>query len=109
MWRITQEEYDNYRKKFRTEQDEYKDKLARLSKADEEYYITSSLLLDLASRSQELFLSSEPDEKREIVQLIFQNLSLNQGNLEYTMNKPFDSIFKSAKGLKWGGRWDSNP
>lgn len=102
---ITQEEYDNYRKKFRAEQDDYKDKLARLSKADEEYYITSSLLLDLASRSQELFLSSEPDEKREIIQLVFQNLSLNQGNLEYTMNKPFDSIFKSAKGLKWGSLW----
>lgn len=82
---------------------------ARINKADEEYYINSSLLLGLASRSYELFLGSEPDEKREIVQLIFQNLSLNQGKLEYTMNKPFDIIFKSAKGLTWGGRWGSNP
>jgi len=100
---ITQEEYDNYRKKFRTKQQEYKDKLARINKADEEYYINSSLLLDLASRSYKLFLGSEPEEKREIIQLVFQNLSMNQGKLKYTMNKPFDIIFKSAKGLTWGG------
>jgi|GEM_PF-5350363 len=34
-----------------------------------------------------------------IIQLVFQNLSLNQGKIKYTMNKPFDSIFKSAKVL----------
>ena len=57
---------DNFRKKFRSEQQDYKDKLARLEQADEAYYITASLLLDLASRSYELFIGSEPDDKREI-------------------------------------------
>lgn len=71
--------------------------------------MTASLLLQLATRSKELFLGSEPDEKREIIQLVFQNLSLNQGNLEYTMNKPFDSIFKTGGSPRWGGWWDSNP
>ena len=107
--RITQEEYDNHRKKWRSKQDEYRDKLGKLQQADEQYYISASLLLQLASRSKELFLGSEPDEKREIVQLIFQNLFLNQGKLEYIMNKPFDNIFKSAKGLKWGEQRDLNP
>jgi hypothetical protein len=108
-WRITQEEYDNHRKNWRSKQEEYRDKLGKLQQADEQYYITASLLLQLATRSKELFLSSEPDEKREIVQLIFQNLSLNQGNLEYTMNKPFDSIFKTGGSLKWGSQRGSNP
>ena len=107
--RITQDEYDNFRKKFRSEQQDYKDKLARLEQADEQYYITASLLLDLASRSYELFLGSEPDDKREIIELTLQNLSLNHGKLEYTLQKPFDSIFFSAKGLKWGSWWGSNP
>ncbi|MFZ6022366.1 MAG: recombinase family protein [Patescibacteria group bacterium] len=100
---ITQDEYDNYRKKFRAEQQDYKEKLGRLEQADEEYYITVSLLLELASRSNELFLGSEPDEKREIIQLTLQNLSLKEGKLQYTLQKPFDSIFKTAKSLKWGG------
>jgi len=64
--RITQDEYDNFRKKFRSEQQDYKNKLDRLEHADKQYYITASLLLDLASRSYELFIGSEPDDKREI-------------------------------------------
>lgn len=100
---ITQDEYDNYRKKCRAEQQDYKDKLSRLEQADEEYYITVSLLLELASRSYELFLGSEADEKQEILRLTLQNLSLKEGKLQYTLQKPFDSIFKTAKSLKWGG------
>lgn len=38
---------------LRKDQDENKDKLLRLNKADEEYYITASYLLELASRSHE--------------------------------------------------------
>jgi hypothetical protein len=106
---ITQEEHDKFRKKYREEQQRYKDKLAHLDSANEEYYITASLLLELASRSYELFIGSEPDEKREIIQLTLQNLSLNRGKLEYTLQKPFDSIFKSAEGLIWGERWGLNP
>lgn len=83
--------------------------MSRLEQADEVYYITASLLLDLASRNYELFIGSEPDDKREIIQLTLQNLSLNHGKLEYTLQKPFDSVFFSAKGLKWGDQWDSNP
>lgn len=100
---ITREEFDNYRRKCRAEQQDFKDKLSRLEQADEEYYITATLLLELASRSYELFLGSEPDEKREIIQLTLQNLSLKEGKLQYTLQKPFDSIFKTAKSLNWGG------
>ena len=37
--------------------------------ADEEYYITASYLLELASRSYELFMGSEPEQKRQIITL----------------------------------------
>lgn len=106
---ITQEEYDNLRKRFRQEQQEFKDKLARLEQADEEYYINASYLLELASKSFELFTGSEPEEKREIIQLTLQNLSYKAGKIIYTMQKPFDSIFETSSSLNWGGWWDSNP
>ena len=64
--------------KFRAEPQEYKDKLSRLEQADEEYYISSAMLLELASRAYELFIGSEPDDKREIVGLTLQNLSLSR-------------------------------
>lgn len=102
MW-ITQDEYDNYRKRFRHEQQKYRDRLARLEQADEEYYMTVNLLLQVASRSYEIFMGSEPEERIEIIQLVFQNLWMNDKKLEYVMQKPFDSIFESGKHLNWGG------
>lgn len=94
---ITQDEYDNFRKKFRSEQQDYNNKLARLEQTDEQYYITASLLLDLASRSYELLIGSEPDDKREIIQLTLQNISLNHGKLEYTLQKRLIVSFTRAR------------
>lgn len=101
--RITQEEYDKYYQKFRTQQDGYKQKLARLQQADEDYYLNASYLLKLASRSYELFIGSEPEQKRELIQLVLLNLSLKDGKLCYEMQKPFDSIFLAADRSTWGG------
>ena len=67
------------------------------------------MLLELASRSYELFIGSEPEEKREIIGLTLQNLFLNEGKLEYTLQKPFDSIFVEANRLNWSEKRDSNP
>lgn len=107
--RITQEEYDNYHHKFRTQQAEFKQKLERLDQADEDYYITASYILELTSRSYELFIGSEMGQKRELIQLVVQNLSFKDGKLSYDLQKPFDSILISEDRSKWGERRDSNP
>ena len=106
---ITQEDYDNFRVKWRRKQDEFKQRLDTIYKADEEYYITASYLLELASRSYELFMGSGPEQKREIIQLTLQNLQLKDGKLSYKWHKPFGSIFAANDRHTWGGRWDSNP
>lgn len=99
---ITQAEYTKYQEKWRKEQKEAEKRLARIYDADEEYYITVQYLLELASRSYELFMGSEPEQKREIIQLTLQNLQIKDGKLVYDWQKPFDSIFESAKRLTWG-------
>lgn len=101
MVRITQDEYVNYRKSFRDKQNFHQRKLSQIQSADEEYYVTCSYLLELASRSYELFMSSELDEKRAIIQLVFQNLYMDKGILCYDLQKPFDSILLHAKSLSW--------
>lgn len=99
---ITQEEYNKYRIDWTTKKEEYETKLAKISTADKEYYITASYLLELASRSYELFLGSEPEQKRQIITLTLQNLTIDNGKLRYEWIKPFDSIFVSAQGHTWG-------
>lgn len=103
FWSITPERYNELEKKWRATQDDYRSKLDKLHLADKEYYITCSYLLEVASRSYELFKGSTPEEKREIIGLTLSNLFLDNGKLEYTLQSPFDSIFVACKGLTWGG------
>ena len=106
---ITTDRYEELRAKWNKEKKKYEIRLERISKADEEYYITSTMLLNLASRSYELFIGSEPEQKRQLIALTLQNLTIMNGKLHYEWIKPFDSIFNSAKSHEWGGRWDLNP
>ena len=69
--------------------------------ADEEYYITCSYLLELASRSHELFMGSEQEEKRLLLKMTLQNATLNGTIVDYDLKKPFDSIFSHAQSLTW--------
>lgn len=89
----------NYKKKFRAKQQGNMNKLAHLEQADYAYYITSAMLLELASRSYEIFIGSEPEDKREIIGLTLQNLFLNEGKL--------DCIFETTDNLRWGPKWET--
>ena len=99
--RITQDMYDKKRQEFRDKQVEIKNSMDRLQNADEEYYITASYILNLANRAYDLFLSSEPDIKRQLLKLLLQNCEINNGSLRYTLNYPFSTIFKYTKSHNW--------
>ncbi len=77
--RITESFYNKKREDFRIKQKEVSDKISRLGYADEEYYLTSEYLLQLANRAYDLFISSEAEEKRQLLKLTLQNLKL-EGN-----------------------------
>lgn len=49
-------------------------RLALFQEAEDNYYITAKYILDLASRAYDLFVSSEVEERRQLIKLILQNL-----------------------------------
>ncbi|MFC2066819.1 recombinase family protein [Chloroflexota bacterium] len=105
---ITESMYDKKRKEYRAKQKEISDKLARLSIADEEYYVTSEYLLQLANRAYDLFMSSEAEEKRQLLQMTLQNLKLVGKKVEFELVKPFDEVFACSSSQKWLPEQDSN-
>ncbi len=44
----------------------------------------------------DLFLSSEVEEKRQLIKLILSNLKVEDGNVVYDVQKPFDLIVKCS-------------
>lgn len=93
--------YDKKLQEFRDKQDEIKNSMDRLQKADEEYYITATYILNLAKRAYDLFLSSEPDIKRQLLKLVLQNCEIKDASLTYKLNYPFSTIFNYTKSHNW--------
>lgn len=98
---ITQDMYNRKRKEYRTKQEAIKNKMNSLQKADEEYYVTASYILSLANRAYDLFLSSEPMIKRQLLKLLLQNCEVENGSLRYTLNYPFSEILSCTKSHNW--------
>lgn len=105
---ITKDEYDKRRNLLIEEKHNIECKIAKHSEADEDFEITVEYILDVASRTYELFKSSGIDKKRRILKLLFPNFFLNGANLEYTIRSPFNLLVKRATHPITLGRKDSN-
>ena len=93
--------YNQKREEYRRKQDELTDKIARLGIADEEYYLTSEYFLRIASRAYDLFLSSEPEQKRQLIKITLQNLKLKGKKIDFELVKPFDQVFAFTSRQSW--------
>ncbi len=82
--------------------------LERHEQADKNFYITANLVMKLASKAKGLFNSSEVDEKRQLLNLVFQNLQLEDLSLSLSIREPFLTIMNFKKHPEEWGRLDSN-
>ena len=83
-------------KEFKEEQTEIRMKLAQYDKADEKFYITANVVLNMVRFALDIFKSSETSEQRQMLNFLFQNFQLNGKKLDYTLREPFDSVSKYA-------------
>ena len=76
--------------------------------ADQNFYVTANMVLKLAARARQLFESSEVDEKRGLLNFVFQNLHLDKKTLLINTHEPFSTIM-GYKQCPTNWRWrDSN-
>ena len=80
------------------------------SKADKQFVLTASYILDVASRAGELFEaeSSKVEQKRYLINLVLSNLQLKGEKLIFNLKEPFDAIALMSKSGNWLRRPDSN-
>ena len=70
--------------------------LDEYTKADHEYHIHVSTVLNLSRRMGEIFESSEPTEKRAILNFLLQNPTVSGKKLAFSLQKPFDTVLELA-------------
>ena len=98
---ITADEYDNLCKEWDQELDKLETEIIEHSRAHKEFAIALSTLLDIASRANELFEISKPEQKRQLVNFIFSNLKLEGQNLVFNLKMPFNQMALLAKSENW--------
>ena len=76
-------------KEYKDREQEIARELQRYTVKDTNAHITANTVLSLASRARDIFESSEVDEKRQLLNFVFQNFELKHKKLSITLRKPF--------------------
>lgn len=105
---ITESDYTRFYNQFRASIAECDTHLAALQQTDDDYYAACKCVLDVATHAHEAFMSSEGEEKRQLISLAFQNLRLDGGKLLFDAVKPFNRMLELSDRSAWSGRLDSN-
>jgi hypothetical protein len=82
--------------------DSLSQRLTSLESASGEYYNNAVAVMELVRDAPLLFeKSSEPEDKRRILNILFQNLELHGDTLLLKYKKPFDSMASLQKNSSW--------
>lgn len=71
-------------------------KLEQHKQGDDGFVDTLSIFIGLIDRAHELFVSSQNPLKRQLLNLVFENLTLKGAKLEYALRPTFNKLVKPA-------------
>lgn len=103
MKSITSEEYEENRNEIDRKIEFVNSQIEAIEDVDESFYITAKSIIAVSKNAKKLFLSSEVDERKALLQNVLLNLTWNGTKLHYEYKKPFDIIAEFNKHPIWGG------
>lgn len=71
------------------------------SRADYDYQTTVATVISIARRAKEIFESSETIEKRQFLNYLLQNPTVNEKKLCFTIASPFNLVLELADNPNW--------
>ena len=93
--------YDKKRREYEQKQTNILKAMQKHSDAHKDFHITASVVLDLAKRAYDIFEKATIQEKRQLIDFVFQNCTLHNKKLNYKLKSPFDIIVDSANCTEW--------
>ncbi len=105
---LQKEEYQEMMTDLEVERQNLNAKLQNLLKDDKEFSKNILTIFEIASKAHDIFKSSELEEKRRIINILFPNLEMNAKKLEFTLRKPFDMFLNFKEYPNWLPEQDSN-
>lgn len=101
-------DYRTKREQYKVRQHELVSLIHAYDDADNTFGSTMEKLMKVAMGAHKGFMSSNVEEKRELLNFVFSNLSLKGENLCYSYNFPFGNFQNMDDCVKWRSGEDSN-
>jgi len=98
---ISKEEFMVTKKRLKDRQIEITELVHAYDVTDDEFNNRLCMLLNVAYHAAEGYKGSGINEKRELLSFVFQNLTLKEKKLEYTMRYPFNLFADANKTGEW--------
>ena len=105
---ITQDAYDKKATELKERQRQMNAELKIHNDADEQFGVTLTSLISLASKAYEIFESSKITEKRQLIAFMFSNLRMNGVKLLFDLKQPFNLMMNLRSHAEWLPGKDSN-
>ena len=101
---ITKEFYKTKQLALHIERDQLNIKISSIDRANKEYYDNAIRVMELVRNAPLLFRKiTNPEEKRQILNMLFQNLELEGDQLRWKYKKPFNSMASYKNDSSWLG------
>ncbi|MBI1425823.1 MAG: recombinase family protein, partial [Gammaproteobacteria bacterium] len=98
---VSKEDFEKKRERLRGQQIDIEGRMAAHRESDHSFKDAFLSLLSLASGAHDLYTGSTIEQKRELMNVIFANLTLDGRTLCYSLRKPFDLFAKCDDPEKW--------
>lgn len=82
------------------------DRLKLLTNDNKNFQVTTSYLLDLAQRAEQLFKESDDGLRQKLLEYVLSNIELKDKRLSYILNDPFKTIVETKKKALSGSNSD---
>ncbi len=93
---ITKETYDKKFKQYSEEKENIIQSIQNHSRASINYFELGMNIYELSQRAREIYSTTKDNErKRQLINLVFDNLNLNEGKLSFVYSKPFEVIARA--------------
>lgn len=95
--KITSEMWERKRGEITKEQEQLQLQITKLKSEEAQYFEIWLNILDLACRAREIYEKRSPEERRLLLVHIFQNLTLKDQKVAYTLKKPVEVLAKRVQ------------
>ena len=95
--KIDESLYKRKYKEYVGKRDEILESIKKHTEADKDYVEASVNIYDLSQRAPELYLEANKEDKRKLIDRIFNNLTLNEGKLDYEFSPAYKLLTKAVE------------